>query len=83
MVTFPDNPKDGDTVIDKVDDYVVIVWTYSKDSKRVDKSALWPGGELRLHRSGVRSRQRAGAAARRGYGPVRAADTAGCQSLPA
>ena len=32
MVTFPDNPKDGDTVVDKVDDYVVVVWTYSKDS---------------------------------------------------
>ena len=32
MVTFPDNPKDGETVVDKVDDYVVVVWTYSKDS---------------------------------------------------
>ena len=32
MVTFPDNPKDGETVVDKVDDYVVVVWTYSKDA---------------------------------------------------
>ena len=31
MVTS-DNPKDGETVVDKVDDYVVVVWTYSKDS---------------------------------------------------
>ena len=31
MITFPSNPKDGETVVDKVDDYVVIVWTYSED----------------------------------------------------
>ena len=32
MITFPDFPKDGDTVVDKIDDYVVVVWTYSEDA---------------------------------------------------
>ena len=32
MITFPSEPKDGEIVVDKVDDYVVIVWTYSEDN---------------------------------------------------
>ena len=31
MITFPDFPKDGETVVDKVDEYVVVVWTYNQD----------------------------------------------------
>ena len=32
MVTFPDDPKDGATIVDQVNDSLVVVWTYSKQS---------------------------------------------------
>ena len=42
MITFPPYPKDGEIVVDKVDDYVVIVWTYSEDKNEWTSARYGP-----------------------------------------